>query len=457
MAIPETIQTLEAELQAIPPDTEAAEKAKLEKEIYYKMAKAWDEAKDLEQALSCLEQAQEKLTSYEASPEEAALVYYNLGGVQYDLKQIEAAKATYEQMLELPPNQHQADAYYRLAICLYHLGAPKAATDTLEQGLTLENSSTEQVGKLHQLAVIIYAERKDNTEALRHIEAALEALATAPKALGETFHNMRAFIKSAMSPSNQKVYYERLLEQYEGQPIYEAFIQHNLGLWYQQAQKIKEAQAAYEAALSLKIKENITYELGDTYYWLAGIYQDQNRREEASNYYLKALEAMQAEQELQYATMVVYALEHIAEALPAEDAQKAEIEQALEQAKANGISIEALHYHEEEEESPDFSEEDISFQALVSRDPEEVFREAQAQAKNDPEAYIRAANTLLEHLEQRYQKAWLGKKKKRQAYEAQKAEIIAEAQALTQDVSLNEEQEAQLNTFVEALQKTARD
>jgi tetratricopeptide (TPR) repeat protein len=385
------------------------------------------EIEDLENQLAELAQTWEK-------NREMAEIALDLGKAYLDQDNLALAIANFQKVIEWGESDLVGKAYHQLGNGYFRSGKLALAQENYEQAISYftDNQQVSELGSSYNLLGALFTQQKDFKTALPHFEQAIEwnCKSLNFKELGKTFHNLRILVSEGMALSNQKIYYEKLLERPEFAPA-EPFILHNLGLWYYREQAFAKAQEKFAQARQLKENQEISYEIGSEYYHLGSIEEAQGESKLAIDLHKTALQKMLANEEYEYIGVTIYYLQHSLPTIQDPDLYT-EISELLQKADNQGINLdlqteeETLAKYAEEEEIKDLDFSETLAQVVdyeSGKSLEEIHAIMKAGLPETAEKYAEVSFDLLEKLQSNYKNAWFSKKSKKEAFESKKAEI----------------------------------
>ncbi|MCU0445052.1 MAG: tetratricopeptide repeat protein [Microscillaceae bacterium] len=387
------------------------------------------EIQDLENQLAELGQTWEK-------NREMTEIALELGKAYLEQAKYDLAKVNFQKIIEWGEADFVGKAYHQLGNLYFRGGKFKLAEENYEQAISYftDNQQLTELGSSYNLLGALFTQQKDFQTALPYFEQSIawNCKHLNYEELGKNFHNLRVLVNEGMATSNQKIYYEKLLQNPDFAPA-RAFGLHNLGLWYYREQDYTNAQQKFDEARQIKEAEAIGYGLGSDYYHLGSIEEVEGESKIAIDLHKIALQKMLANEEYEYIGVTIYYLQH---SLPTiQDAELYdEISQLLQAADNQGINLELqteeetlAKYAEEEEEIKDLDFSQTLAQVVdfeSGKSLEDMYAIMKAGLPETAEKYAEVSFDLLEKLQSNYKNAWFSKKTKKQAFEDKKNEVI---------------------------------
>ncbi|GAB4395412.1 MAG: hypothetical protein OHK0053_03020 [Microscillaceae bacterium] len=348
------------------------------------------------------------------------------------------ALAYTEQALAQAPGPFTPSAYHQKLIALMQLSEVETAFAWAKEALEwLKQHPSEgpYEGKiLHNLA-LLHLQQGQNAEALEYFEAAIRQQARhreyGPLRLSLT--NLQIFIKEAMRPQNQLIFYNNHLAEarQENDDLRLALWHLYRGLWYDEEDQKEAAFEDYLQAEQLFAQLEVPDWKGELHYYLGTLYEEKNQHPEAIRRHLLALEAMLGAYPSASVGMVVYYLQKSQDDIQ-DPALRQKTQELLAEAQKRGLDVQAdlaeAHVQEDESEDAHLPEEEANDLAELSL-PELESRYQQALQQPDSQAFVSVALFYLDKLYEHYRTAWFSKKKKKETLELVWNEVKATLEA----------------------------
>ncbi|NJL15451.1 MAG: tetratricopeptide repeat protein [Microscillaceae bacterium] len=339
-----------------------------------------------------------------------------------------------EQALAQAPGSFTPSAYHQKLIALMQLSEVETAFAWAKEAREWFKQHPDEgpyEGKiLHNLA-LLHLQQGQNAEALEYFEAAIRHQARhreyAPLRL--SLANLQIFIKEAMRPQNQLIFYNNHLAEarQENDALRLALWHLYRGLWYDEEDQKEAAFEDYLLAEQLFEQLEVHEWKGELHYYLGTLYEEKGQHPEAIRRHLFALEAMLGAYPSASAGMVVYYLQKSQDDIE-DPALRQKATELLAEAQERGLDTQTdlaeAHLQEDESQEAYLAGEEASDLAGLSL-PELEERYQEARKQPDVKAYATIAFLYLERLHEHYRSAWFSKKKKKEAFESAWAEVKA--------------------------------
>jgi len=227
---------------------------------------------------------------------------------QLELKQYEAAQASYQKALALFLSNKNLDEktskiissgiYQQLGVVAQAQRQWEQAKQYYQQGLLIyeeHKARYEQAGIYQNLGAIAQKQQQWG-QAKQYYQQALQIYEEykARYEQANMYHNLGMVAQEQQQWGQAKQYYQQALQIKVGYKArYEqASTYHNLGVVAQEQRQWEQAEQYYQQALQIKIEFNARYEQASTYHQLGAVAQGQRRWEQAREYLLQALKIL---------------------------------------------------------------------------------------------------------------------------------------------------------------------
>ncbi|MEM9089565.1 MAG: tetratricopeptide repeat protein, partial [Cyanobacteria bacterium P01_F01_bin.53] len=259
----------------------------------YEQARShYQDALDLLENVSSVEQAQKKLA--------IARLTHQLGIVAQALREYEEARSHYQQALdikiEFKDRYSQASTYHQLGRVAQALREYEEARSHYQQALDIYiefKDRYEQAGTYHQLGIVAQALR-EYEEARSHYQQALNIFIEYKDRYSQasTYHQLGIVAQKLREYEEARSHYQQALDiKIEFKDRYsQASTYHQLGIVAQALREYEEARSHYQEALDIFIEYKDRYSQASTFNGLGVLANRQERYEEAKEPLLKALE-----------------------------------------------------------------------------------------------------------------------------------------------------------------------
>ncbi|OJJ15683.1 hypothetical protein BKI52_38010 [marine bacterium AO1-C] len=385
--------------------------------------------------------------------------YKDLGEAYTEAKQPEKAAQLFEQLMSEGPASFHALAAYELGKLALDSNNYQLASEHFNQAISSgnEQGDEETLARAQHAYAYLILQFGQNTPAqqaafMQNIEAAIQSFRKQQKYenLGKAFMMLAGYAQAHLNMSEAIAHLQGMLEQSQsnGTSDLEGFIHYQLGMFFEADENTKDAYTHFEHALRLKNEHNITVDLGETYYHLGALYDEQGEAEKAFEYNVTALRHMLEMTEMStHIGMAVIFLQAGLEGVTNE-ALKSEATALLDKAKEKGLMPEdeaedELVYNEPKigEVLEQAREEMEKAQGLALDELKENYKTQKADLPEAVDTFAETAYDLLAKLEEgidRSMFSFLARKKNK----ARRAEL---------DDTLKQTQDA-LNGLLESLE-----
>lgn len=170
------------------------------------------------------------------------------------------------------------------------------------------------MGNTYRNLGTVYLQMQEWNESLHHYHEAIQYNETYQKyeELGRVFMNLRVLFHYAPINEDKAIEMYREIQENARQSTQEAtitFVNHNLGMIYEQNYKNELAKSYFETALKYKEKLKIQFELGMTYHFCGLMLDDLGEHQKAIEYNVLGLRYMLANQNFERLGIVIHFLE----------------------------------------------------------------------------------------------------------------------------------------------------
>jgi tetratricopeptide (TPR) repeat protein len=449
------IEALELSLKNIDSSLSEAEKVVSEKKILYQIGKKYDEVQEWTLAQEYLEKALALIPQYTPQEGEESEILFNLAGIQLDQQKFAEANEFYLKILALPENEYWGKAYYGLGFCEMQSQAWDIAIENFEKALNWNtaNERTEDLGKNHHLLALAYLQKNQNAPALENFEQSILYHAQHQNYDGveSTVGNIRVFVKEAMRPQNQLVFYNNHISQCEEDNLEDlaGFWYYCAALWYEEEQKSKEAFEHFQKALELHQKHQVETLMGLLYYHLGSFYEEQGKHTLAVEYHAHALEKLMARKQYAKVGLIVYFLQSSENSIT-DPEMLTKVKDLYQEAETLGLVLESEDFEPEEDpQNPEWVnneslEENLAAVAKIHQLTQLELEGNRGKAKEvlpqNLGDFLEISLELAERYSQDYKGAWFGRKKKQQKLSEYTSTFLGELDALLDSEGLSPSQ-----------------
>ncbi|HAS44940.1 MAG TPA: hypothetical protein DCS93_30950 [Microscillaceae bacterium] len=403
--------------------------------------------------------------------------YRDLGEAYAEAKQAEKATQLFEQLLNEGPQSYQALAAYELGKLALDESNYQMASERFNQAIASgkERNDEETLAKAQHAYAYLILQFGQNTPVQQaafkqNIEEAIQLFRKQKKYenLGKAFMMLAGYAQAHLTMSEAIAHLQEMLAQAQNDqaPDLEGFIHYQLGMHYEADENSKDAFKHFEQALHLKNEHKITVDLGETYYHLGALHDDQGETEKAFEYNVTALRHMLEMTEMStHIGMAVIFLQAGMESITNEDL-KSEAATLLEQAKEKGLmpeeeTGEQLVYNEPKigEVLEQTREQMEQAEGLALEELKENYETQKAALPKEAETFAETAYDLLVRLEEGIDRSVFSflARKKNKARRAELENTLKDAQNTLNGVLENITDDEQKENVEAWLKKVADD
>ncbi len=400
--------------------------------------------------------------------------YQDLGEAYTEAKQPEKASQMFEQILSEGPANFQALAAYELGKIALDGENYQLASQYFDRAIQLggEQEDEETLAKAQHAYAYLILQFGQNTPAQQaafkqNIQAAIQLFRKQKKYenLGKAFMVFAGYVQAHMTLVEGIADLKEMLAEAKNneEPDLEGFIHYQLGTHFEADENSKDAFKHFEQALQLKNKHGVTVNLGETYYYLGSLYDEQGETQKALEYNVIALRHMlEVTEMVAHIGMAVIFLQAGIEDITDADL-KSEAADLLEKAKEKGLLPE-----EEEEEEMVYNEPKIAEVLEQTREEMEKaeglalealkknFADQKAALPEEVEVFAETAYDLLAKLESGIDRSLFSflARKKNKARRAELDDTLKETQDALDGVleSLTEEQKENVTAWLKKIE-----
>lgn len=456
------ITALEAKLSALEENVDDPDKAEKLKDLHFQLGKKFAESDAFDRAIEHYENVISHLNTVADRHDEKGEIYFYLAQSYSKSEQKELAFNTFLQAREFDNSQLNGQIHQEVADFYFEEEDWDAAIENYQQAIAIHsaNAADKALGRSYHLLAASYANQQQNKEALQSFEDAIVWVSKSGNIveMGKIFYNLRIFLDNAMSFNNAYRFYQNMLENTESSDPLRAFLNHNLGLWFERDGQKPEAHQSFEKALALKEKHGIKYELGSTYYHLGAHLDANNELDKAFEYHVLALEHMLSEKRYDELGILVYYLNSTLDDMPESELKARAIEKIAEAEKTGLIT--------ETEADPSGEDEDdfltdhkladnlskVAEQEQLPQASDEAFENLKNNLPENAGEFAAVAWERLESLHHSYKNAWFSKKKKKKIFEENRDEILILMKEARRKAALDEEEQKAFGAYMDQIE-----